>query len=60
MANTTYSPIMLDILISDVKSKDLHRKVSEMLYTKYLSDSEEESDDGEGILYGTFNASCAR
>ncbi|GBC06837.1 hypothetical protein RclHR1_07080004 [Rhizophagus clarus] len=52
--NTTYVPIALDVLITDVKSNDLHEKVSELLYKKYLSNTMKESDDVKGILFGEF------
>lgn len=40
---------------SDVKSKDLHEKVSKILNVKYLSDSTQELDEVNGILYGQSN-----
>jgi hypothetical protein len=54
MVNTTYAPILIDALISDVHSEDLHGKISKKLNTKYLSDSAQESDDVKGILFGEF------
>lgn len=54
MANITYGPIMLDVLISDVHSSDLHAKVSEILCSKYFADSTKELDKVKGILFGDF------
>ncbi|RIA98808.1 hypothetical protein C1645_843958 [Glomus cerebriforme] len=54
MADNTYAPIIIDDLISDVESKDLHEEISETLHKKYLSDSANESDEVEGILFGNF------
>ena len=50
--NDTYDPIMIDILISDVQSNDLHEKISEDLHIKYLADSAKDLNDVRGILYG--------
>lgn len=35
MDNNTYVPIMIDVLISDIKSIDLNEKISENLRIKY-------------------------
>src|ERR1043166_10101189 len=48
----THGPIMIYILISGVKSNDLHKKISEDLHIEYLADSAKELDDVRGILYG--------
>ncbi|CAB4483165.1 hypothetical protein RhiirA5_379087 [Rhizophagus irregularis] len=48
-----FAPIMPDD--SDVKSKDLYEKVSEILNVKYLSDTTQELDEVNGILYGYSN-----
>ena len=49
-------PILLDVndvLISDLKSKDLHKNVSDQLKVKYLSDSDQELDKVKGIMFGS-------
>lgn len=54
MSNIVDAPIMLDVLISDVDSNKLHGKLSEILNKKYLSNTTQESDNVEGILFGDF------
>ena len=60
MANITYGPIIIDVLLSDVQSTDLHEKISEMLDIKYLSNSMKELDDVKGILSTTFRCDDTR
>jgi len=38
-------PILLDVLISDLKPKDLYKTISDQLEVKYLSDSAQELDE---------------
>jgi hypothetical protein len=41
-----------DVLISDIKSNDLHQKISEQFRIKYLSNSAQELDEVEGKMFG--------
>jgi hypothetical protein len=54
MSNAIDAPITLDVLISDIDSSDLHERVSQQLNKKYLSDTTQELDDVEGMLFGDF------
>ncbi|PKC07133.1 hypothetical protein RhiirA5_377284 [Rhizophagus irregularis] len=45
---------LIDVLISDIKSIDLHEKISEILCIKYLQLLPKESDDIEEIIFGDF------
>jgi hypothetical protein len=52
MFDATDAPIILDVLLSDVGSSDLHERLSKKLNKKYLSDTAQELDNVEGILFG--------
>nr|XP_025175326.1 hypothetical protein GLOIN_2v1778253 [Rhizophagus irregularis DAOM 181602=DAOM 197198]PKB97467.1 hypothetical protein RhiirA5_506608 [Rhizophagus irregularis]POG68460.1 hypothetical protein GLOIN_2v1778253 [Rhizophagus irregularis DAOM 181602=DAOM 197198]UZO14571.1 hypothetical protein OCT59_006027 [Rhizophagus irregularis]CAG8729331.1 19413_t:CDS:1 [Rhizophagus irregularis]GBC38309.1 hypothetical protein GLOIN_2v1778253 [Rhizophagus irregularis DAOM 181602=DAOM 197198] len=44
--------LLLDVLTSDLKPKDLHKTISDQLEVKYLSSSAQELDEIEGIMFG--------
>ncbi|RIA88509.1 hypothetical protein C1645_826238 [Glomus cerebriforme] len=45
-------PLLIDFLIPDTKSKDLHEEISKELNVTYLSESAQELDEAKGKIFG--------